>query len=61
MYCNKDLVTGEFVDTILGDLIVSTGAELPFGEGGPTKNSYMYWPVPPTSIGWLGRPLQSAS
>lgn len=42
VFCNEDLVTGEFVDTYLGEVIDFEEAEQREQEVGEIKNSYMY-------------------
>ncbi|KAK4506465.1 hypothetical protein PRZ48_000197 [Zasmidium cellare] len=42
VYCNEDLVAGEFIDTYLGEVITDEEANRRESEGGTMKNSYLF-------------------
>ncbi|KAF2171388.1 hypothetical protein M409DRAFT_50834 [Zasmidium cellare ATCC 36951] len=42
VYCNEDLMAGEFIDTYLGEVITDTEADRRETESGKMKNSYFF-------------------
>jgi histone-lysine N-methyltransferase SUV39H len=42
VYCNEDLVQGQFIDTYLGEVITSQEADRREADSGSEKNSYLY-------------------
>lgn len=42
VYCNEDLIAGEFIDTYLGEVITDREAERREAESGKMKNSYLF-------------------
>jgi histone-lysine N-methyltransferase SUV39H len=42
VYCNVDLVQGEFIDTYLGEVLTNQEADRREDAGGSEKNSYLY-------------------